>query len=352
MSATNAAPGEPQRLRRAWDDGKNRRRRQRDIADELGVSEAELVASACGDFVTRLSGDFRQLLPRLSELQAVMALTRNDSCVHEKTGVYENLRFDGHVGIALGTDIDLRLFMHQWKLGYALREATEQGLRSSFQFFDASGKAVHKVFLKSGRDDAFDRLVAAFAGADQSPGETIEVPAALAPTQVGGVLSREAFLDAWSNLRDTHEFFGLLKRFEVARTQGLMLAEGAYTRPLRPSCARSLLEHAAVCALPIMVFVGNRGCIQIHTGPVVNIKPMDDWINVLDDGFSLHLRTSAVAKAWVVVKPTDDGVVTSIELFDAHGDNIAMIFGKRKPGVPELQAWRDLVETIAAKEAA
>jgi len=72
---------------------------------------------------------------------------------------------------------------------------------------------------------------------------------------------------------------------------------------------------------------------------------------VLDRGFSLHLHAAAVTKAWVVVKPTSDGVVTSIELFDQHGDNIAMIFGKRKPGVPELQAWRDLVEVVAAAEA-
>ena len=48
---------------------------------------------------------------------------------------------------ALGTDIDLRLFMHQWKHAYALREPTEQGVRSSFQFFDASGKAVQRVHL-------------------------------------------------------------------------------------------------------------------------------------------------------------------------------------------------------------
>lgn len=33
-----------------------------------------------------------------------------------------------------------------------------------------------------------------------------------------------------------------------------------------------MLETAAARGLPIMVFIGSRGCIRIHTGPVLNIK--------------------------------------------------------------------------------
>lgn len=346
-SISSAQPSaEPARLRGAWDEGKTKRRRQRDIADALGVSEAELVASGCGDFVTRLSGDFRQLLPRIPEIGRVMALTRNDSCVHEKTGVYENLSFDGHVGLALGTDIDLRLFMSQWKSGYALREPNDHGVRESLQFFDGSGTAVHKIFLKPDSDRAaYQRLVSAFLADDQTPGQQVAPidDSAPAPSQI----DRGAFLDAWSNMTDTHQFFGLLKKFNVARTVALELAEGTYARSLATSSARDVLDRAAAAALPIMVFVGNRGCIQIHTGPVSNIKVMGDWVNVMDPGFNLHLREVDIDRAWVVVKPTSDGVVTSVELFDRNGDNIAMIFGKRKPGVPELQEWRDLVDALS-----
>ena len=109
-----------------------------------------------------------------------------------------------------------------------------------------------------------------------------------------------------------------------------------------------LLGNAAVDGVSIMVFVGSSGCIQIHTGPVSNIQPMDGkdgvrWINVLDKGFNLHLRTDMIDKVWVVQKPTADGVVTSVEVFDHAGENMAMFFGERKPGQPELQSWRDLV---------
>ena len=92
-----------------------------------------------------------------------------------------------------------------------------------------------------------------------------------------------------------------------------------------------------------MVFVGNQGCIEIHSGPIHSLKPMGPWLNVLDPGFNLHLREAAIDTAWVVRKPGEDGVVTSLELFDAAGEAIATLFGKRKPGQVEDPAWRALV---------
>ncbi len=109
---------------------------------------------------------------------------------------------------------------------------------------------------------------------------------------------------------------------------------------------RTLLQDAAASGLPIMVFVGSRGVIQIHTGPVERIVAMDPWINVLDQRFNLHLREDGIASAWIVRKPTNDGVVTALEVFDASGEVIAMLFGKRKPGVPELLEWRELIANV------
>ena len=83
-----------------------------------------------------------------------------------------------------------------------------------------------------------------------------------------------------------------------------------------------------------MVFVGNRHCIQIHTGPVSNLKWMDTWFNVLDPQFNLHLKANDVHTLWRVRKPSTDGVITSWEAFDAKGELILQLFGERKPGVP------------------
>jgi putative hemin transport protein len=348
MAATATRYENAASLRAAWSDLKSARKvRQRDAADLLGVSEGELLATGVGDGVTRLAGDMREVLKRAPELARVMALTRNDSCVHEKTGVYENLDASGMMGLALGDDIDLRLFFRHWQNGFAVTEPGAHGPMQSLQFYDAAGRAVHKIFLKEDADvAAYERIVGDFAAAEQAAG--LEVTAAAGPEaeRADHAVDRAGLRAAWSTLRDTHDFFGMLRKFGVTRTQALRLAGDEYAYPVPLDAVRRLLQDASLTGLPIMVFVGNPGCIQIHAGPVSNVKVMDRWLNVLDPGFNLHLREDHIATAWVVKKPTVDGVVTSLELFDPAGSTIAMLFGKRKPGSPEMPAWQAMVERL------
>jgi putative hemin transport protein len=337
-----------ERLREAWRELKATRKvRQRDAADLLRVSEAELLASNVGQGVIRLAGDLREVLKRAPALGRAMALTRNDACVHEKTGVYENLEADSMVGLALGADIDLRLFFAHWNHAFAVCEPGPHGEMRSLQFYDAAGRAVHKIFLREGANvAAYERIVATFAADDQSPGLRVTPRAASAAERDDESIDAPDFRAAWANLKDTHEFFGLLKRFGVTRTQGLRLAGREFAYPAPLDAPRRLLEEAAASAVPIMVFVGNPGCIQIHTGAVERVLSTPPWLNVLDPGFSLHLRADHVAAAWVVKKPTTDGIVTSLELFDRRGETIAMFFGQRKPGAPEMDAWRRAVADL------
>ncbi|MDD9966139.1 MAG: hypothetical protein OXR73_07950 [Myxococcales bacterium] len=74
-----------------------------------------------------------------------------------------------------------------------------------------------------------------------------------------------------------------------------------------------------------------------------NIKRVDGWFNILDPGFNLHLREDGVDRAWVVRKPTGDGEVTSLEIYDTAGDMIAYLFSMREHGQQESAAWRSLL---------
>jgi putative hemin transport protein len=115
-----------------------------------------------------------------------------------------------------------------------------------------------------------------------------------------------------------------------------------------------MLMEAAFEGTAIMCFVGSPGCIQIHTGPVRRVEPLEmngkTWLNVLDPGFNLHLREDRIAEVWVVEKPTADGVVTSLEAFDGDGELMSMFFGARKPGQTEQTAWRHLLEHLQVLE--
>lgn len=338
---------EPTALRRRWLELKSERRlRNRDAAAALGVSEAELVASLCGTTATRLAGDFPALVGRLEHGGLAMALTRNDACVHERVGTYEDVSHSGHVGLVLGPDIDLRIFYGEWQYGFAVNESGDGGPGHSLQFFDAHGGAIHKIYMRDDEARAtWASIVREFAADDQSG--NLETRPRTPPARTSVADDRvdvRGFREAWASLQDTHDFFGLLRRFGLARTQAMRLADPVFARTVGNDAPTRLLEAAARAEVPIMVFVGNRGCIQIHTGPVRNVRATGPWINVMDPTFNLHLRQDRVAEAWVVRKPTVDGIVTSLEVFDADGELIAQFFGERKPGVAEKAAWRALVD--------
>ena len=318
-----------------------------DRAAELGISEGELVARQEAGDAVRLRLPAADILRRLPELGPVMVLTRNASCVHEKDGVFDHVDLGKVMGVVLNHDIDLRIFLNHWASGFAVSRRMDDGaVRRSLQFFDESGVAVHKVFARPATDmAAFDRLVADFTDHDAAP-LTVKPAPAPAPDRADAEIDVAALREGWSKLADVHDFFALLRKLKVGRLQAMRLVGAPYSREIAPDAIRGLLEAAAAKEVPIMCFVGNRGCIQIHTGPVKNIKVMGPWVNVLDKGFNLHLRQDHVARAFAVWKPQKDSAVHSIELFDEAGELIAQFFGERKPGLPELESWQALVAGV------
>ena len=322
------------------------------------MSEAQLLATDLGETVTRLAAPpekpgWGKVIERLPTLGRVMALTRNEHCVHERKGIYREIGFFGFIGNVVGPDIDLRFFLNHWHFAFAVSEPEKDGgTKRSLQFFDRDGSAVHKVYLQPESDvAAFEAITADFRAPEQD-GEIAVQPASgpLLPGKPDEEVDVAGFRAGWTALQDTHEFFGLLKKFGVERTQALRLAGSEFARPVAAASAETLLRAASTGKLPIMVFVGNPGMIQIHTGPVDRIVPFGkqgEWINVLDPDFNLHLRQPAITQAWAVKKPTRDGHVTSVEYYDQGGELIVQFFGKRKPGEPELEAWRELVAGLA-----
>lgn len=323
--------------------------RIRNAAEKLGVSEAALVATQVGETVTRLRPEFSAILSDIEKLEKVMALTRNEECVHERKGIYLNPDFSSpHAGLFVGEDIDLRIFLSHWAKVFAVAEKSEHGDRKSLQFFGKDGLAIHKIYLtKDSNDLAFEELVLKYKSEDQSIDETtVEVPLNI-DEKADADIDVAGFQAAWETLKDTHEFFGMLRKFGVTRTQALRLAPNEnYAKKVEKEVIVKMLEGAAESKLPIMVFVGNRGNIQIHTGRVRKTMWHGDWFNIMDPDFNMHLDMSKIAQTWIVRKPTEDGEVTAIEVFNEMGEIIVQFFGKRKPGIPELKEWKELVATL------
>jgi putative hemin transport protein len=323
--------------------------RIRDAAKQLGVSEGELLATETGENVVRLNNNFAEILHELHTLGYVMALTRNEEIVHERKGIYENAdtNLPHKMALFVNPDIDLRIFLANWHHGFAVTSENPRGTTRSLQFFDIDGTAVHKVFLTDKSDlAAYEKLVEKFKSDEQLSTLEITAKPTKSPDKPDSEIDVAGFLKGWAELKDTHDFFPLLRKFNVGREQALRIADGEYVQKVSADSFKFVLEKAKEKKFPIMVFVGNAGIIQIHTGEVENVVEARGWFNVMDEKFNLHINSSEINSAYIVRKPSVDGDVTSLELFNKTGENVALFFGKRKPGIPELQEWRDLIGEI------
>lgn len=324
--------------------------RERDFARIHQISEAQLVAAYVGHGVTRLRVDVSALLEGAKALGTVMALTRNESAVHEKIGQYEKVLVGASNAMVLGAQIDLRIFQGKWKSGFAVKKDGADGPKRSLQFFDAAGNAVHKIHLRPESDiGAYNRLVDELKSEGQSSeqpiGEVVEVGAHDASRPRADA---EALRGAWSKLTDTHQFFGMLRDLNLSRHEALRMVGPEYVREVSSDSVGKMFDAVIASGVPVMAFVGNSGCIQIHSGPIHKTAMMGPWLNVMDETFHMHLRTDHIATAYVVRKPTSAGFVTSLEVYDEAGQLIIQFFGKRIEGQDERPLWREALAALAS----
>lgn len=315
----------------------------RDLADILGISEAELTDARVNHDAIRLDVDARTLLTALESVGGTKSITRNAFAVHEQQGEYKNQHLDGHAGLVLNPRaLDLRLFLSQWHAVYALNEVSPKGPRQSLQFFDAQGNAVHKVYATDETHlPAWNALVEQYSAKSALP---LEIKPADSAEPVQGDTQG---LDAdWRAMTDVHQFFQILRRRNLTRQQAFRAVGDDLAYQVDNSALTEILNKANQAQNEIMIFVSNKGCVQIFTGQIEKVMPHGEWINVFNARFTLHVVETAIAESWVTRKPTKDGFVTSLELFAADGSQIAQLFGQRAEGQPEQSVWRDQISAL------
>ena len=328
----------------------NPKHRARDLADKLGISEAQLVASDVGRGATRIAAHPDGLMAAAASLGEVMALTRNESCVSEKVGRYANYTPGQHAAMVLNGAIDLRIFPRHWVNAFAVETEGEAGPRRSLQVFDAAGDAMHKIHLReTSNHGAWSGLVTSLAVADQS--DTLAVEPRPEPEGARSDPERlEVLRKEWLRMTDTHQFLRLTSKLKMNRLGAYRIVGEPWVRPLSTASVPEMLNRVSAEGCEAMIFVGNRGCIQIHSGRLDRIVPMGPWQNVMDPGFNLHLRGDHVAEVWQVEKPTQRGPALSVEAFAANGDLIFQAFPVAKPENDHRPAWREIVEALPGLE--
>lgn len=329
----------------------------RDAAQKLNVSEADLVATMVGKGATRL-GDgvktYKEVYDRLHELGQIKVITRNDNAVLERVGTVTQAKLNAEGRVIPGTGfaggpIDLRFGTDSWRSAFAITQPGREGKVSrSLQFFDVHGNAVNKIYLDNDAGvAAFDKLVGDFKAVDQAAPLKVERAATKVARKPNAEVDVKELRASWDELSDVHEFPRLLKDLGITREQALDLIGKDAAYRIAPTAVQNLLESAAKQGQPIMVFVSNAGMTQIFSGNIKTVKATGEWFNVLDPDFNLHLRAAAIDHGWVVKRPAKDGVITSVEFYDAKGEQVVNFFSRRDRNKEESANWRNIVAGLA-----
>jgi putative hemin transport protein len=268
MQPAQDARTEPAALAAAWEQARAAGLNNRAAARQLGVSEAELLASACGHFAIRLQPEFPALLARLPELAEIKCIVRNPWAVLERAGqVHATGAGAGGIVRVAADRFEAECRLGSWGKAFALEEVSAGGTKFSLQFFTAAGVSAAKFFLRqNGSVTAFRTLVEAFAAPDQSPQQTVTAaqPVAYLP----------------------------LERLVAVRHDGLL----------------AFLETARRARLQLQVLLRNGAASLTTSKAVERVKRSDRgvWVNVLDDGLDLHLHERSLRYLRLVRAPDAD----------------------------------------------
>lgn len=340
-----AAIDDQQGLYQAWAQftKENPKVRIRDAAKQLGVSEAQLVATRCGETSTRLRNDYDGIFSELESFGELLAITRNDTVVHETRGEYLSMRKRGNVAMFFKPGLDTRFFFDNWSSVFAVNENE----RFSIQFFDRHGQAAHKIYMTEHTDLArYNRLVEKFRANDQYAQLMIDpIPSKSLPAYLDG----ERLRADWAAIKNVHQASTIIRSSGCGDHQSVYRELGIdYACPLKPASIENLLQTFAERQLEIMIFAMGQYAVQSYGGKITETLYTGPWFNILDEKFNLHLRYDDIDAVWLIRKPSDDGWITSLDVFDKEGRELMVICANRSRGYPEREEWTKTLLKVAS----
>ena len=322
--------------------------RPRPLDDQQLPNLTDVQRIALQPRATRLNGDFAPLMQRLAALGNLTEVTRNPSALLEKDNVSGALYVNNEIELAPAEAMHLRIFYPQWEHGYALEEhdACNGGKQHSLQFFDRYGNMMHKIVLGENGDIAsFRQLVRDHAAAEQLAPHLIH-PRESDMEGNDDTLSQidvDALRAEWAHTHNHDDFVQRQEAFDQQRLRKLRLAGKAFAYQVANDSARVILQRMTEFGTSIMAQVGNAGIVQAYYGKIKNIRVKDSRLKIMNAGFRMQLREDHIDSIWVAKKPTTDGIITSLELFNRQGTHIASFLSKKSNGQPEPREWREAI---------
>lgn len=310
-------------------------------AEKLKVSEVELFQSARGENLKILNDHFGDLFAEIEKIEDFKILTRNKSCIQEINGSFkiENQQDGGILKIANESG-NLSIRFTELKYCFSIQSETE----NSFRFFDSKGSTVLRIITRPDTNQKiFDEITKKFTSKDQDEELKVET-AETVVNQNFAEINLQEFHNDWKNLDYIDGFQKIMKKHNLSRWQAVLNAPDVFfASKIKNRKVVNLLEEIIESEIPIKIYTENSCCIQSYHGIIENASWHGSWFNVFATDFGFHFDSSKVIESRIVRKPTNAGMISSVECFDGNDEMMFEIFCDRENDDPELNEWRSLL---------
>lgn len=289
-------------LKQKWNEFKsdpnNKKIRIRNAAQNLGVSEAELLSTDIGEGVKYLFiDDINLFLEEILSIDKIMVLIRSDFVVHEKIietqyiSLRENMlinKFENKYPLLV---YDKNQLMYSF---FENKKHRKTNLRS-FQFFDQFGNSIFKIYLKGKDEDKFDRIAIKYEADYNYELQNLNI-------------SEDEVLNDFNSINMHFKSDEILFSSKISS--------------LKNNILRLLLTDISEQKYPIQIHAVGNKIVQYHRDVINNIIDYGPWINVIDKEFNIHVLENKIVKNNLIEYLVDSKKYYSIEFYDSYDKHV------------------------------
>lgn len=165
--------------------------------------------------------------------------------------------------------------------------------------------------------------------------------------------TEESIEELWRNMKDVHHFYPMLQQHGISKLDAFRRVPDDLARQVDPHSLILTLNDIQNRKDHFMAFIGNGSVVQVYTGPVLKIAQVPKSDKLFIHGMTnegehsvINISKKDIGQAWVVNKGSDNGYITSLEIFDHNENHIAQFYGVRKEGQKQNEAWDRLMKSL------
>jgi len=299
----------------------------------------EQLNTSTGPMALPLQNDWQALLRQISSLSTVSVITRNPHASIEQKIDFKALTFKQGQAFLTSKDLTLRLCFSAWQSGFAISEATPQGISHGFRFYDHTGNETHQISLTSESNfAAYEAIKVTFADHNNAP-TTVHKP--LREIRHSNDQDRQELCQRWLQLQNPLQLDEIIQQSGLNRLQAFQLAGADFAYQVDISEISSLLHVVNDADLHLCLGVRNSGALQLHCGHIEVIQETDAGHLLRNNHFKMSLNLNKAHTAWVVRTPHSEGETISLELYGSHEEHIALLYAD--PLRPKAHHWQQLM---------